>query len=293
MLRIALFLGTNFAIIIVLSVSMSIFGVDGVLHDNGVDLNLNSLLFISSVIGFTGSFISLLISKWVAKKSMGVILVTEPKNETERWLVKKLNEISVKANIKPPEFGIFDSQQLNAFATGASKNNSLVALSSGLINHMSKDEIEAVIAHEISHISNGDMVTMTLIQGIINTFVIFFSRIIGHVVDRVVFKVQRGHGPAYYITSIIVQILLSILASIIVMWFSRKREFEADHSAAKLVGANKMISALKTLSNKSPDALPDQMAAFGISGKKEKSYKSLFSSHPSIESRIESLLQNS
>ena len=293
MLRIALFLGTNFAIIIVLSVSMSIFGVDGVLHDNGVDLNLNSLLFISSVIGFTGSFISLLISKWVAKKSMGVILVTEPKNETERWLVKKLNEISVKANIKPPEFGIFDSQQLNAFATGASKNNSLVALSSGLISHMSKDEIEAVIAHEISHISNGDMITMTLIQGIINTFVIFFSRIIGHVVDRVVFKVQRGHGPAYYITSIIVQILLSILASIIVMWFSRKREFEADHSAAKLVGANKMISALKTLSNKSPDALPDQMAAFGISGKKEKSYKSLFSSHPSIESRIESLLQNS
>ena len=293
MLRIALFLGTNFAIIIVLSISMSIFGVDGVLHDNGVDLNLNSLLFISSVIGFTGSFISLLISKWVAKKSMGVILVTEPKNETERWLVKKLNEISVKANIKPPEFGIFDSQQLNAFATGASKNNSLVALSSGLISHMSKDEIEAVIAHEISHISNGDMVTMTLIQGIINTFVIFFSRIIGHVVDRVVFKVQRGHGPAYYITSIIVQILLSILASIIVMWFSRKREFEADHSAAKLVGANKMISALKALSNKSPDALPDQMAAFGISGKKEKSYKSLFSSHPSIESRIESLLQNS
>lgn len=293
MLRIALFLGTNFAIIIVLSVSMSIFGVDGVLHDNGVDLNLNSLLFISSVIGFTGSFISLLISKWVAKKSMGVILIKEPKNETEMWLVKKLNEISVKANIKPPEFGIFDSQQLNAFATGASKNNSLVALSSGLISHMSKDEIEAVIAHEISHISNGDMVTMTLIQGIINTFVIFFSRIIGHVVDRVVFKVQRGHGPAYYITSIIVQILLSILASIIVMWFSRKREFEADHSAAKLVGANKMISALKTLSNKSPDALPDQMAAFGISGKKEKSYKSLFSSHPSIESRIESLLQNS
>ena len=293
MLRIALFLGTNFAIIIVLSVSMSIFGVDGVLHDNGVDLNLNSLLFISSVIGFTGSFISLLISKWVAKKSMGVILIKEPKNETEMWLVKKLNEISVKANIKTPEFGIFDSQQLNAFATGASKNNSLVALSSGLISHMSKDEIEAVIAHEISHISNGDMVTMTLIQGIINTFVIFFSRIIGHVVDRVVFKVQRGHGPAYYITSIIVQILLSILASIIVMWFSRKREFEADHSAAKLVGANKMISALKTLSNKSPDALPDQMAAFGISGKKEKSYKSLFSSHPSIESRIESLLQNS
>ena len=293
MLRIALFLGTNFAIIIVLSISMSIFGVDGVLHDNGVDLNLNSLLFISSVIGFTGSFISLLISKWVAKKSMGVILIKEPKNETEMWLVKKLNEISVKANIKPPEFGIFDSQQLNAFATGASKNNSLVALSSGLISHMSKDEIEAVIAHEISHISNGDMVTMTLIQGIINTFVIFFSRIIGHVVDRVVFKVQRGHGPAYYITSIIVQILLSILASIIVMWFSRKREFEADHSAAKLVGANKMISALKALSNKSPDALPDQMAAFGISGKKEKSYKSLFSSHPSIESRIESLLQNS
>ena len=204
-----------------------------------------------------------------------------------------MSDISYKAKIKTPEFGIFESQQLNAFATGSSKNKSLVAISSGLINHMNRDEIEAVMAHEISHISNGDMITMTLIQGIINTFVIFFSRVIGHVVDRVVFKVQRGHGPAYYITSILVQILLSILANIIVMWFSRKREYEADLSAAKLVGADKMIAALKILAIKSPDALPDQMAAFGISGKKEKSYKSLFSSHPSIESRIESLLRNS
>ena len=174
-----------------------------------------------------------------------------------------------------------------------SLNNSLVALSSGLVNHMNRDEIEAVIAHEISHISNGDMVTMTLIQGIINTFVIFFSRVIGHIVDRVVFKVQRGHGPAYYITSIITQIILSILASMIVMWFSRKREYEADSSAANLVGSSKMISALKTLSLKSTSELPDQMAAFGISGKNESRYKSLFSSHPSIESRIEFLLINS
>ena len=224
---------------------------------------------------------------------MGVKLILKPENESEKWLLTTLEDISVKAKIKTPEFGIFDSQQLNAFATGASKNNSLVALSSGLINHMNKNEIEAVIAHEVSHISNGDMITMTLIQGIINTFVIFFSRIIGHIVDRVIFKVQRGHGPAYYITSIIVQILLSILANIIVMWFSRKREYQADHSAAKLVGSNKMISALKTLSTKSPDSLPDQMAAFGIAGKKQSAYKSLFSSHPSIESRIESLLKNS
>ena len=293
MFRIALFLGTNIAILLVLSLSMSLFGVTGILKENGVDLDISSLLFISAIIGFAGSFISLLISKWAAKRSMGVILLETPKNETEKWLLNTLSDISYKAKIKTPEFGIFESQQLNAFATGSSKNKSLVAISSGLINHMNRDEIEAVIAHEISHISNGDMITMTLIQGIINTFVIFFSRVIGHVVDRVVFKVQRGHGPAYYITSIVVQILLSILANIIVMWFSRKREYEADLSAAKLVGADKMIAALKILAIKSPDALPDQMAAFGISGKKEKSYKSLFSSHPSIESRIESLLRNS
>ena len=293
MFRIALFLGTNIAILLVLSLSMSLFGVTGILNDNGVDLDISSLLFISAIIGFAGSFISLLISKWAAKRSMGVILLETPKNETEKWLLNTLSDISYKAKIKTPEFGIFESQQLNAFATGSSKNKSLVAISSGLINHMNRDEIEGVIAHEISHISNGDMITMTLIQGIINTFVIFFSRIIGHVVDRVVFKVQRGHGPAYYITSIVVQILLSILANIIVMWFSRKREYEADLSAAKLVGADKMIAALKILAIKSPHVLPDQMAAFGISGKKEKSYKSLFSSHPSIESRIESLLRNS
>ena len=293
MLRIALFLGTNIAILVVLSLTMSLFGIDGVLQDNGVDLDLNSLLFISAIIGFTGSFISLLVSKWIAKRSMGVELVKESKNETERWLLNTLEEISLKSGIKTPEFGIFNSQQPNAFATGASKNNSLVALSTGLISHMNRDEIEAVIAHEVAHIKNGDMVTMTLIQGIINTFVIFFSRIIGHFVDRVIFKVQRGHGPAYYITSIIAQILLSILASIIVMWFSRKREYAADLYASKLVGSNKMISALKTLSKKSPQALPDQMAAFGISGRKDKSYKSLFSSHPSIESRIESILKNS
>ena len=293
MFRIALFLGTNIAILLVLSLSMSLFGVTGILNENGVDLDISSLLFISAIIGFAGSFISLLISKWLAKRSMGVILLETPKNETEKWLLNTLSDISYKAKIKTPEFGIFESQQLNAFATGSSKNKSLVAISAGLINHMNRDEIEAVMAHEISHISNGDMITMTLIQGIINTFVIFFSRVIGHVVDRVVFKVQRGHGPAYYITSILVQILLSILANIIVMWFSRKREYEADLSAAKLVGADKMIAALKILAIKSPDALPDQMAAFGISGKKEKSYKSLFSSHPSIESRIESLLRNS
>ena len=293
MFRIALFLGTNIAILLVLSLSMSLFGISGVLDSNGIDLNLTSLLFISSIIGFAGSFISLLMSKWIAKKSMGVVLIVNPKNDTEIWLLKTLNNISKKANIKTPEFGIFKSQQLNAFATGSSKNKSMVAVSSGLINHMNRDEVEAVIAHEISHISSGDMITMTLIQGIINTFVIFFSRVIGHIVDRVIFKVQRGHGPAYFITSIVVQILLSILANIIVMWFSRKREYAADLEAAKLVGTDKMISALKILALKSPLALPDQMAAFGIAGGKEKSYKSLFSSHPSIESRIELLLRNS
>ena len=292
MLRIALFLGTNIAILLILSITMSLFGVEGVLKDTGVDLNLNSLLLISAVIGFAGSFISLLMSKWLAKRSMGVKIIVTPSNETETWLLQTIKDISFNAKIKIPEFGIFNSQQMNAFATGASKNSSLVALSTALINHMNRDEIEAVIAHEVAHIKNGDMVTMTLIQGIINTFVIFFSRIIGHFVDRVIFKVQRGHGPAYYITSIIAQIFLSILASIIVMWFSRKREHAADLSASKLVGPNKMISALKTLSTKSQQNLPDQMAAFGISGKREKNYKSLFSSHPSIESRIEKILMN-
>ena len=289
MLRIALFLGTNFAILLILSVSMSILGIEGVLDEQGVGLDLNSLLIMSSIIGFSGSIISLFISKWMAKKSMGVKIISTPKNDTEKWLLSINKELSQKANINVPEFGIFDSKQPNAFATGSSKNNSLVAVSTGLLITMNKDEVEAVVAHEICHISNGDMVTMSLIQGIINTFVIFFSRIIGHLVDRLVFKVQRGHGPAYFITSIIAQIVLSILASIIVMWFSRRREYKADSGAALLVGKEKMISALKVLGKQSTDPLPDQMAAFGISGNKKK-ISSLFSSHPSIEKRISALL---
>ena len=289
MLRIALFLGTNFAILLILSVSMSILGIEGVLDEQGVGLDLNSLLIMSSIIGFSGSIISLFISKWMAKKSMGVKIISTPKNDTEKWLLSINKELSQKANINVPEFGIFDSKQPNAFATGSSKNNSLVALSTGLLVTMNKDEVEAVVAHEICHISNGDMVTMSLIQGIVNTFVIFFSRIIGHLVDRLVFKVQRGHGPAYFITSIIAQIVLSILASIIVMWFSRRREYKADSGAALLVGKEKMISALKVLGKQSTDPLPDQMAAFGISGNKKK-ISSLFSSHPSIEKRISALL---
>ena len=289
MLRIALFLGTNFAILLILSVSMSILGIEGVLDEQGVGLDLNSLLIMSSIIGFSGSIISLFISKWMAKKSMGVKIISTPKNDTDKWLLSINKELSQKANINVPEFGIFDSKQPNAFATGSSKNNSLVAVSTGLLVTMNKDEVEAVVAHEICHISNGDMVTMSLIQGIINTFVIFFSRIIGHLVDRLVFKVQRGHGPAYFITSIIAQIVLSILASIIVMWFSRRREYKADSGAALLVGKEKMISALKVLGKQSTDPLPDQMAAFGISGNKKK-ISSLFSSHPSIEKRISALL---
>ena len=293
MFRIALFLGTNIAILLVLGITMSIFGVEGILDEQGINLDLASLLLISSIIGFAGSFISLIASKWIAKKTMGVTIIKEPKNSTEEWLIEVLKAISLKAEISTPELGIFKSNQLNAFATGASRNKSLIALSSGLINQMNKDEVEAVIAHEVSHVSSGDMITMSLIQGVVNTFVIFFSRIFGHIVDRMIFKVQKGHGPAYFITSLIAQILLSILANIIVMWFSRKREYAADSSAANLVGSYKMISALKTLSLKSKTNLPDQMAAFGISGKEETSFKSLFSSHPSIESRIEALLKHS
>ena len=292
MLRMLLFIGTNMAILVILSITMQIFGIEGVLDQQGVDLDLTALLIISAIIGFSGSFISLLMSTWIAKKAMGVKLIDRPKNTSEEWLIKKLDEISKKANIPTPEFGIFNSNQPNAFATGFSKNKALVAVSSGLLTSMNKDEVEAVIAHEICHISNGDMVTMALIQGVVNTFVIFFSRIIGHVVDRVVFRVQSGHGPAYFITSIIAQIILSILASIIVMWFSRRREYRADYGASKIVGKEKMISALKSLGKASTTALPDQMAAFGISGdKKHSSFRKLFASHPSLENRIQALLE--
>ncbi|WP_456375757.1 protease HtpX [Thiolapillus sp.] len=286
MLRILLLLGTNVAILAVLSVTMRILGVDDMLVQSGGGLNLNALLIMSAVIGFAGSFISLFASKWMAKSSMGVKTIETPVNSTERWLVDTVSRLSREAGIEMPEVGIFPSPSPNAFATGWNKNDALVAVSLGLLQNMNSDEIEAVLGHEIAHVANGDMVTLTLIQGVVNTFVIFLSRIIGHVVDRTVFNTREGYGPAYWITSLIAQFVLGILAMMIVAWFSRWREYRADAGGAALAGRQKMISALQRLGQAQPEPLPDEMAAFGIAG---GGLHELFASHPPLEKRIEAL----
>lgn len=289
MLRIGLFIITNIAIMVLISIVFSLFGIQGVLAENGVDLNLTALLIYSAVIGFSGALISLFMSKFMAKRSMNVHIITQPQNSDERWLVDAVKRQAKQAGIGMPEVGIFDHTSSNAFATGWNRNNSLVAVSTGLLSHMTKAEVEAVLAHEISHVANGDMVTMTLLQGVINTFVVFLSRIIGHIVDRVVFKVERGHGPAYWIVSIVAQVILGILAQIIVMWFSRYREYRADAGAGKLVGNRNMIAALQRLkTNPDDEGLPTEMSALAING---GSIKALFSSHPPLDDRIKALQQ--
>ncbi len=288
-MRILLFLATNAAILVVLSITMRLLGVEGALDANGVDLNINGLLVISAVVGFTGSFISLAISKWMAKRSTGAKVIETPSNDTERWLIDVVTRQAQQANIGMPEVAIYQSDTPNAFATGMSKNNALVAVSTGLMQSMTKDEVEAVLAHEVSHVANGDMITMTLIQGVVNTFVFFLSRVIGHIVDRVILKNNRGHGIGYFVTSMIAQVVLSILASVIVMWFSRKREFRADAGAAKLVGPSKMIAALQRLDSGNTEALPEQMQAMGIAGSKKSGFRELFATHPSLDDRITAL----
>ena len=290
-MRILLSLANNAAILVVISVVFQIFGIEGILQENGVDLDLKALLILSAVIGFGGSFISLALSKWMAKRAMGVQIIEQPANRSEQWLMETVRRQSQEAGIGMPEVGIFNAPEPNAFATGANKNNALVAVSTGLLQRMTSDEAEAVLGHEISHVKNGDMVTMTLLQGVVNTFVIFLSRIIGHVVDRVVFKTQRGYGPAYFITSIAAQIFLSILASMIVMWFSRRREFRADAGGSELADRDKMIAALRRLQQASgeQESLPDQLAAFGIAGGVGHGLKRLFLSHPPLAERIAAL----
>jgi len=289
MKRILYFLATNLAIVFVLSITMRILGVEPYLNANGLDLS--NLLVFSAIMGFGGAFISLAISKWTAKRMSGAVVIEEPRSATEIWLVKTVRAQADAVGIKMPEVAIFDTPEVNAFATGMTKNSSLVAVSSGLLNAMTKDEAEAVLAHEISHIANGDMVTLTLIQGVVNTFVMFLSRVIGYVVDKVVFKTERGTGPAFFITMMIAQFVLGILASMIVMWFSRQREFRADAGAAKLSSKNKMIAALQRLqAQHEPSALPEQMAAFGISGKGGLS--KLFASHPGLDERIAALRES-
>ena len=290
MKRIALFLVTNIAILVVLSLVLKLLGIDSMLDEQGVGLNMNALLIMAAVIGMGGSLISLAISKWSAKRMTGAVVIERPANPTEVWLVDTVRRQAQRAGIGMPEVAIYNAPDINAFATGMSRNNALVAVSSGLLQAMSQDEAEAVLAHEISHVANGDMVTLALIQGVINTFVIVLSRVVGHVVDRVVFKTQRGYGPAYWITTIIAQVVLGILASAIVMWFSRWREFRADHGGATLAGRHKMIAALQRLSQAhSPAQLPDQLAAFGIAGGLGHGIKRLFMSHPPLEERIAAL----
>ncbi|MCX7098195.1 MAG: protease HtpX [Methylococcales bacterium] len=289
MMRIFLFLATNIAIMVVVSIIFSLLGLSGTLDAQGMNLDLNGLLFMSAIIGITGSFISLAMSKWSAKRAMGVQVIDQPQNQTERWLVEIVAKQAQLAGIGMPEVGIFYTPESNAFATGMNKNSALVAVSSGLLQNMNADEVEAVIGHEMTHVANGDMVTMALMQGVVNTFVYFFATIIGHFVDRVVLQNERGRGFGYYIAQMAAQIALGFLASMLVMWFSRYREFKADAGGAKLAGREKMIAALRALQRgqDAPD-LPGQLAAFGFNGGMGR----LFMSHPPLEERI-AALQNS
>lgn len=289
--RVVLFLATNLAVLLVLSVVLRLLGVDRILDESGAGINYEALLVLSLVIGFGGSFISLAMSKWMAKRSTGARVITSPSDATESWLVATVQRQAQQAGIGMPEVAIYDAPDMNAFATGARRNSALVAVSTGLLRGMQRDEVEAVLAHEVSHIANGDMVTLTLVQGVLNTFVIFLSRVIGHVVDRVVLKNERGYGLGYFGAVIAAQLLLGILASIIVMWVSRQREFRADAGSARLNGKQPMINALARLDRGSPAQLPESLEAFGISGRRSTGIKRLFMSHPPIEERIDALRQ--
>ena len=289
MQRIFLFLITNIAIMVILSITLRILGVDSLLAQNGSDLNINALVIFSGIFGFGGAFISLAISKWMAKRMTGAKVIEQPTNSVESWLLETVEKQASIVGIQMPEVAIFPSSQMNAFATGASKNKALVAVSQGLLDNMSQGEIEAVVGHEMSHVANGDMVTLTLIQGVVNTFVIFFSRVIGHIVDRVILKNQRGYGIGYFVTTIFAQVVLSILASIVVMYFSRKQEYIADTGGADLAGHQNMINALKRLARKEPEPLPEQLAAFGIGEKPKTGWSKWWASHPPLENRIKAL----
>jgi heat shock protein HtpX len=287
MKRIFLFVVTNLAILVVLSITARILGIDRILTANG--LNLGALLMFAALFGFGGSLISLAMSKWIAKMSTGARVIQQPSSAVEHWLVETVRRQSQQAGIGMPEVAIYDAPEINAFATGANRNNALVAVSAGLLNNMSRDEAEAVLAHEVSHVSNGDMVTLALIQGVVNTFVIFLSRVIGNVVDRTVFRSEDGRGPAYFITVIASELVLGILASLIVLWFSRQREFRADRGGAQLAGTGNMIAALERL-KATHRPLPSQFAAFGIAeGAGKGGIKRLFMSHPPLEERIQAL----
>jgi heat shock protein HtpX len=287
-MRILLFLATNIAVLILVSLIFNLLGLEGILANNGVDLNLSSLLIFCALFGFGGSFISLLLSKWMAKRSTGVQIITSAANRDEQWLLETVQSLANEAAIGMPEVGIFPSDAANAFATGWNRNKALVAVSAGLLRRFEKSEARAVLAHEIGHVANGDMITLTLLQGVVNTFVMFFARIIGHTVDRVVFKTQRGYGFGYFVVTIVAEIILGILASTIVMWFSRFREYRADEAGAQLAGSNNMIAALQRLKAEQglPQDLPGEMTAFGIRSAKGAGLAALLRSHPPLDDRI-------
>lgn len=289
-MRILLFLATNLAVLVLVSLIFNLLGFESILMANGVDLNLKALLVFCALFGFGGSAISLFLSKWMAKRGTGTYIVTEPRNKDEQWLLETVHRLADEAGIGRPEVGVFPSETANAFATGWNRNNALVAVSAGLLRRFQPNEVRAVLAHEIGHVANGDMITLTLIQGVVNTFVMFFARIIGHTVDRVVFKTERGYGIGYFIVTIVAEIVLGFLASMIVMWFSRYREYRADAAGASLTTSNDMIAALKRLRVEQgmPSELPGELTAFGIRPGKS-SLGQLLSSHPPLEDRIRAL----
>jgi len=291
MMRILLFLATNLAVVLIASITLSLFGFNGFMAANGVDLNLNQLLIFCAVFGFAGSLFSLFISKWMAKMSTSTQVITQPRTRHEQWLLQTVEQLSREAGIKMPEVGIFPAYEANAFATGWNKNDALVAVSQGMLERFSYDEVKAVLAHEIGHVANGDMVTLALVQGVVNTFVMFFARIIGSMVDRAISRDGRGGGFGQFIATMVAQMLLGILASMIVFWFSRWREFRADAAGARLAGRNSMIAALERLRAEQglPEDMPAEMTAFAISKHGKSALGRLFMTHPPLEERIEAL----
>ena len=287
MKRVMLFIVTNLAVILILSIVLRVLGVDRILDEQGVGLNLSNLVTFAAVFGMGGALVSLALSKWTAKRLTGARVIATPRNEAEQWLVGTVKRQAERAGIGMPEVAVYEGEP-NAFATGAFKNSALVAVSTGLLQSMNREEVGAVLGHEVAHVANGDMVTMTLIQGVVNTFVVFLSRIVGTIVDRTVFRTERGTGPGYFITVIVCQILFGLLASIIVAWFSRQREFRADRGSADYLGSPQpMINALARLGGQEPGALPQSIKAMGINDR--PGFMALFSTHPPMEQRIAAL----
>ena len=290
MKRVILLIATNLAVVFLLSIVARVFGLDQYLAAQGG--SYMGLLIFAALFGFGGAIISLLISKWSAKRMMGVRVIDQPQNATEQWLVDTVRAQASQVGIGMPEVGVFESPDPNAFATGANRNKALVAVSTGLLQRMKRQEVEAVLGHEIGHVANGDMVTLTLIQGVVNTFVIFLARVMGGFIDKAVFRNEGGQGMGYFAIVMVTQLVLGMLANMIVMWFSRQREFRADHAGARLAGAGSMIGALEALKRAhDPQPLPEKMAAFGINGGTPTGLKKLFMSHPPLDERIAALRQ--